>query len=200
MAAQKIHIRMPDKNARVKRPVASSSPASSRNNQQETNPYANWTPNQRKALLQKVVLARQTIGDALDQSRNVADESDQLAILKEGFLEATQQIPDRLKRNPKLYIRNVYDFQEDVMSRLSINANGADNKQYEALMRKMLNEIHTFENYAVRSGVSYVDDLVVLNKDSHILYPDVAHMRMYIAPYRDYLQKMYEQLRPRMDV
>lgn len=203
MTAQRIKVKMPDKDRLKRKSSSGASPNiyPKRNSSKiESKRKPALTPQQQKKKLQKVILARQIIGDALDQASNVQNESDQLAILKEGFREAIEIVPDKLKRNPKLYIRDVYKFQDEVIYRLSVNANGADNKQYEAMMGKLLDEIHTFENYAIRSGVSYIDDLVIVNKDNHILYPDVAHMKMYIKPYRDYLQKMYEQLRPKINL
>ena len=159
-----------------------------------------------KVNLDKVINARQIMGEFVEASQGLKDPDDQLTVLKTGYQLAVKYIPDPTKRKYPLTMINIDDYKAKLDSALvqtTYLLAEHKTKKLVAKKRKLLHQQKAFiefQKYNLSHGRSYIDDIVLLNTSQEIVKITADQYLSYIKPYRKYLQREITKLRPNIEI
>lgn len=159
-----------------------------------------------KTNLEKIINARQIMGEFVEASQGLKDPDDQLTVLKTGYQLAIKYAPDPTKRKYPLKMINIDDYKAKLDSQLvqsSYLLARHYTKKLEIQNKRLLHKQKVFiefQRYNLSHGRSYIDDIVLLNSKQEIVKITADQYLSYIKPYRKYLQSEIAKLRPNIDI
>ena len=146
--------------------------------------------------LENVMAARQILGEGYELTNSVKKEHDKLAVLKQAYVLATKQVPDRLKRPKKLFIRELDDFSDTVHMKRKKNLHSlSPDMDLDRKYKRIEEGLNKFRRYTLIDDLEYQDDLVIIDKSSTVQYLTIQELDQYVQVYRKYLQNAYRALR-----
>lgn len=177
-----------------------------------TNKDSKQTP---EITLDKIISARQIMGEALESADNVKSPVDKLTALKLGYSMAIEYAPDPTKRKHNLKFVKTDDYMTKLGSlrtatayRLSLYEGKKLNEQQKLKYRKLKmrdDSLHKkqvalakYQEYVLKNSRTFFDELLALTKDNEIAKLTSEDFLDYIKPYRIYLQNKFIELRPDM--
>ena len=156
-----------------------------------------------KYTMREIIDARQTIGSAYDQAKQLKDPDDKLIILKMGYYYATQEVPDPTKRTEYWHLLDIDKYQKTLLNKYIKNRDQAHpNKQLDTVLRRRLDDVNIFNEDVVKheNRRNFADFLLIVNKDYRPVYPNAAQFGVYIQPYQEFLQKKFAKSKQNINI
>lgn len=161
-----------------------------------------------KITLNRVIQARNDLGKTQDKAANTKDHTDQLILLKLGYISATEIIPDITEHPHQHWVmHNAIKYNDAIISRRNRNLTlmklyPHNTKGYlkrvkmENILKHRLEDLGKFMQYSLRNGLTYIDNYPIfdIDHDYRIIYPSYLEFDDYLKPYRQFLQDNYVRL------
>lgn len=153
--------------------------------------------------LDKIVIARQIISEAVETSNGVKDPTDKLTALKTGYRMAITYAPDPTERKKnQLKLDTIDNYMTRLASLRTQNSYLLEHHKTPRLIKrdkeldKRQHALIKFQEYNLRHGRVYIDNILILNIKGQIIKMTSDQFLAYIKPYRQYLHKEALKLRP----
>ena len=103
--------------------------------------------------MREIIDARQTIGSAYDQAKQLKDPDDKLIILKMGYYYATQEVPDPTKRTEYWHLLDIDKYLRAVIFKHAVDIRHArDRKQIKHKYGDFKHAFNQRQNCGGRGG------------------------------------------------
>lgn len=141
----------------------------------------------------RIVRARAIMGDTYDKAKNIKDVNDKLIILKNGYRNAIDVVPNVMKPKKQWHLFDIVEYGNKLNdTRLENLYAKRPNKTLDKMLKKRLKDLVEFERFSATRGTAYIDYLYLCDANYQSLTGiDLIKFSEYITPYYQYLQQEF---------